>query len=32
MIATSTEEHLGGFSSAVRALPGLLGQFLDHTR
>jgi hypothetical protein len=32
MIATSTEENLGGFGSAVRALPGLPGQFLDRTR
>jgi hypothetical protein len=32
MIAASTEEHLGGFGSAARALPGLPGQFLDRTR
>jgi phosphonate transport system substrate-binding protein len=32
VVATSTEEHLGDFGPAVRALPGLHGQFLDRTR
>jgi phosphonate transport system substrate-binding protein len=32
VVATTTEEHLGDFGPAVRALPGLHGQFLDRTR
>jgi phosphonate transport system substrate-binding protein len=32
VVATSTEEHLGDFGPAVRALPGLHGQFLGRQR